>query len=229
MDTKPAYATYRLPIVMNQLARLDAHHRLLIGLGVAALTFTIASRYVIWPLQLLLTYDSYALTVNALAWLSMTYLHPREVLKAYKLQDSGRLLILIFAVAAALASFLAVIFLLDVVKQLNGHHLRLYIFLSALTVINSWVLLHSLFTLRYAHLYYQHEPGEGLNFPDTKQPGYQDFAYVAFGIGMTSQVADVGPTTSAFRRLILVHSLLAFAFNTLIVALSINVVSGVLS
>ncbi|MEZ0608298.1 DUF1345 domain-containing protein [Fibrella sp. WM1] len=214
---------------MNQLARLDAHHRLLIGFGVAALTFTIASRYVIWPLQLLITYDSYALTVNALAWLSMTYLHPLEALKAYKLQDSGRVLILIFAITAAMASFFAVIFLLDVVKQLNGHHLRLYIILSAITVINSWVLLHSLFTLRYAHLYYRQEPGEGLNFPDTKQPVYEDFAYVAFGIGMTSQVADVGPTNSAFRRLILVHSLLSFAFNTLIVALSINVVSGVLS
>lgn len=228
MDTGPAYVAHDQPTIMNKLARLDAHHRLLIGLGVGALAFTIASRYVIWPLQLLITYDSYALTVNALAWLSMTYLHPREMQKTYRLQDSGRVLILLFAITAALASFFAVIFLLDVVKQLNEDHIRVYIILSALTVINSWVLLHSLFTLRYAHLYYQQEPG-GLNFPDTNEPGYEDFAYVAFGIGMTSQVADVGPTTPAFRRLILAHSLLAFAFNTLIVALSINVVSGVLS
>ena len=97
-----------------------------------------------------------------------------------------------------------------------------------LTVVSSWTLLHTLFTLRYAHIYYQQNPAGGLNFPDTKQPGYADFAYVSFGIGMTSQVADVGPTSQRFRRLILMHSLLSFAFNTLIVALSINVVASLL-
>lgn len=213
---------------MKQLARLDAHHRLAIGIGVAALTYWFASRSLIWPSRLLLTYDSYALTINALAWISMAFLEPRETRQTYKMQDAGRVLILTFAIAAAIASFFAVIFLLDVVKQMGPRHLKPYVVLSIITVISSWVLLHTLFTLRYAHLFYQNNPGDGLNFPDTKEPGYPDFAYVAFGIGMTSQVADVGPTNRRFRRLILWHSLLSFGFNTLIVALSINVVSGLL-
>lgn len=213
---------------MKQLARLDTHHRLGIGIGVAALTFMITRPFMSWPSRLLLTYDSYALTIIALAWISMTYLHPSETRRTYQMQDFGRVLILIFAVCAAIASFFAVIFLLDVVKQLGPDHLRLYIVLSVITVVGSWVLLHTLFTLRYAHLFYQNNPGDGLNFPDTKAPTYPDFAYVAFGIGMTSQVADVGPTNRRFRQLILWHSLLSFGFNTLIVALSINVVSGLL-
>ncbi len=136
--------------------------------------------------------------------------------------------------SAAVASLFAVIFLLDTVKEVDPKldptqaHLRGYVILSVLTVLSSWTLLHTLFTLRYAHLYYLPTPAGGLNFPDTSQPGYADFAYVAFGIGMTSQVADVGPTNQRFRRLILTHSLLSFGFNTLIVALSINVVASLL-
>ena len=213
---------------MKQLARLDAHHRLAIGLGVAALTYLFTYRLMVWPTRLLFTYDSYALTVNALAWLSMTYLHPRETRRFYRMQDSGRVLVLLFAVFAALTSFFAVIFLLDTVKGMNASHLKPYVALSIVTVISSWILLHTLFTLRYAHLFYENNPGDGLNFPDTKEPDYPDFAYVAFGIGMTSQVADVGPTNRQFRQLVLWHSLLSFGFNTLIVALSINVVSGLL-
>jgi uncharacterized membrane protein len=164
----------------------------------------------------------------------MANLRPHEALKIYSLQDSSRLIILAFAVTAAVASLFAVIFLLNTVKEIDpaldpDHvHLHAYVILSVLTVVSSWTLLHTLFTLRYAHLYYQHRPADGLNFPDTKQPGYTDFAYVAFGVGMTSQVADVVPTNERFRRLILTHSLLSFGFNTLIVALSINVVASLL-
>ncbi|ARK10797.1 DUF1345 domain-containing protein [Fibrivirga algicola] len=214
--------------MLKQIARLDAHHRLAIGLGISLITYLISSQLVIWPIQVLLMYVSYALTTNVLAWVSMTYLLPHETRQTYRIQDSSRILILSFAIFAAVASLFAVIFLLNSVKTLHPVHLQGYVALSVLTVISSWTLLHTLFTLRYAHLYYQHNPAGGLNFPDTKQPGYADFAYVAFGIGMTSQVADVGPTTAPFRRLILTHSLLSFGFNTLIVALSINVVASLL-
>jgi uncharacterized membrane protein len=214
--------------MLKQITHLDAHQRLFIGLGVAMLTYLVSRPFVIWPTQILLMYVSYAMTVNSMAWLSMTQLEPHEAIKSYRIQDSSRLLILGFAVTAAIASLFAVIFLLDTVKKMSSSHMQAYIILSVLTVLSSWTLLHTLFTLRYAHLYYDSKPAGGLNFPDTKQPSYTDFAYVAFGIGMTSQVADVGPTSERFRGLILTHSLLSFGFNTLIVALSINVVAGLL-
>ncbi|MEZ0482958.1 DUF1345 domain-containing protein [Fibrella aquatica] len=216
--------------MLKQIARLDAHHRLAISLAVMCVTYLSSRSLVIWPTLILMMYVSYALTITILAWLSMAYLRPHEALKTYSLQDSNRVIILVFAIAAATASLFAVVFLLDTVKKIdpNQTHLRAYVSLSILTVVSSWTLLHTVFTLRYAHLYYQQTPAGGLNFPDTQQPGYADFAYVAFGIGMTSQVADIGPTNAQFRRLILTHSLLSFGFNTLIVALSINVVASLL-
>lgn len=214
--------------MLNRIARLDAHHRLAIGLGTSGLTYLLFRNQLITPSLILLIYVIYALVINGLACVSMTYLHPHEAQKTYRLQDSSRLVILTFAVTAAVASLFAVIFLLDTVKETHPDHMQAYVGLSVLTVVSSWTLLHTLFTLRYAHLYYEGKPPGGLNFPDTQQPGYSDFAYVAFGIGMTSQVADVGPTTQRFRGLILTHSLLSFGFNTLIVALSINVVAGLL-
>ncbi|MBO0937797.1 DUF1345 domain-containing protein [Fibrella sp. HMF5335] len=214
--------------MLNQLARLDAHHRLLIGICVALLALGLSYDIVTLPIRILAVYLSYSLTINVLTIISMANLHPSETRQTYKLQDQGRLFILIFAVTAAFASLFAVVFLVDMVKQSDPGHLKLYAGLSVITVISSWTLLHTLFTLRYGHLYYRSNPGSGLNFPDTKNPDYQDFAYVAFGIGMTCQVADVGPTSQRFRRLILLHSLLSFGFNTLIVALSINIVAGLL-
>ncbi len=214
--------------MINQLARLDAHHRLLVGLGVAAIALGVSYEIIALPIRILIIYLSYSLTINALTIFSMNNLHPSETRQTYKLQDQGRLFILAFAVTAAFASLFAVVFLVDMVKQTDPGHLKLYAGLSVVTVISSWTLLHTLFTLRYGHLYYRSNPGTGLNFPDTKNPDYQDFAYVAFGIGMTSQVADVGPTNQRFRRLILLHSLLSFGFNTLIIALSINVVASLL-
>lgn len=214
--------------MLNQLARLDAHHRLFIGFSVAALAFGLSYGIIALPIRILIIYLSYSLTINALTIFSMTHLHPSETRETYKLQDQGRFLILIFAVTAAFASLFAVVFLVDMVKQTDPSHLKLYAGLSVVTVISSWTLLHTLFTLRYGHLYYLSDPGSGLNFPDTQNPDYQDFAYVAFGIGMTSQVADVGPTSQGFRRLVLLHSLLSFGFNTLIIALSINVVASLL-
>lgn len=214
--------------MLQRITHLDAHHRLFIGLAVAVLTYLISRPFVIWPTQILLMYVSYAMTINGMAWLSMTQLEPHEALKNYRIQDSSRLLILGFAITAAIASLFAVIFLLDTVKKMSASHIEVYIVLSVLTVLSSWTLLHTLFTLRYAHVYYEGKPAGGLNFPDTNQPTYSDFAYVAFGVGMACQVADVGPTSERFRGLILTHSLLSFGFNTLIVALSINIVAGLL-
>ena len=214
--------------MLHQLARLDAHHRLFFGLATATLALGLSYQIMALPIRILVVYLAYSLTINILTVFTMANLHPSETRQTYKMQDQGRLLILTFAITAAFASLFAVVFLVDMVKQTDPGHLKLYAGLSVITVISSWTLLHTLFTLRYGHLYYGSDPGSGLNFPDTQDPDYQDFAYVAFGIGMTCQVADVGPTNGRFRRLILLHSLLSFGFNTLIVALSINVIASLL-
>lgn len=105
-----------------------------------------------------------------------------------------------------------------------------------MTIFSSWLLIHTMFALHYAHRYYGGEMEEpvgevnkGLAFPDGEpQPTYMDFVYAAFVIGMTAQVSDVQVTTPSMRRLVLLHSVFSFWFYAGILALAINFVSGLI-
>jgi uncharacterized membrane protein len=94
----------------------------------------------------------------------------------------------------------------------------------------AWTLTHTSYTLRYAHLFYRENDHEGgLEFPGRDEPDDFDFAYFAFTIGMTFQVSDVGVTSPLIRRTVLAHALLSFAYNTVIIALAINILAGFLN
>ena len=171
-----------------------------------------------------------------LAWLRIAIDEPANFLSKAKLQDSSRMTIFISVLVAACMSLFAVAYLLGSAKGLNRHSLTTHIVLSFATVVCSWVLIHTIFTLRYAHIYYGDsedldDPGHagGLQFPDEPTPNYMDFAYFSFVIGMTCQVSDVQITDRRLRQLALFHGLVSFAFNTAILALSINIVSGLFS
>ena len=131
-----------------------------------------------------------------------------------------------------MASLLAVVLLLGALQGAAPAVKWLHVVLALLAVLSSWLLVHTVFTLRYAHLYYDGDPGEeagGLDFPgDTKEPDYLDFAYFAFTIGMTAQTSDVAVSTQPMRLLTLLHGVLSFFFNTAVVALSINGLAGLL-
>ncbi|UFH56701.1 DUF1345 domain-containing protein [Spirosoma sp. KNUC1025] len=149
-----------------------------------------------------------------------------------RIEDSSRVLISIFAIAAAIASVFAVIDLLgSTTRQDPGYSLK--VFLAIYAVTSAWSLVHTVFTLRYAHLYYGNNseqssrPG-GLDFPNEPEPDYLDFAYFSFVIGMTSQVSDVTIGSKIMRRTALMHGVLSFAFNAIIVALTISGLSGLI-
>ena len=95
------------------------------------------------------------------------------------------------------------------------------------TVVGSWSLIHTVFAVRYAHLYYGSSQG-GLIFPGDGEPRYVDFLYYSFVVGMTSQVSDVQVAQSGLRRLTLIHGVLSFFFNTVILALAVSVGAGLL-
>jgi uncharacterized membrane protein len=95
------------------------------------------------------------------------------------------------------------------------------------SVVLSWSVVHTVFTLRYAHLYFS-PPLGGIDFNQNPHPRYLDFAYVAFTIGMTYQVSDTDLTTETIRAAALRHALLSFLFGTVILATTINVVAGLL-
>jgi len=171
-----------------------------------------------------------AVSFLILTWILMLQGTP-ELMRHHAQQlDAGRLAILSTIVAAACASLLAIVFLLRDTKGLPPNLLFLHLGLSVLTLVGSWMQVHTIFTMHYAHSYYgnrskQHgsySQANGLDFPGDEEPDFKDFLYFSFGIGMTCQVADVQTTSRSMRFLVLFHSVLSFFFNTAILALTLS-------
>ncbi len=222
----------------NWLWYLDAQHRLTLSLTVAALVFLLVPHSLRLLTRTLIAWNSGVLCLLLLAWSVIVTAHPRQIKKRAQTQDTNRLFIAVLFVSAACASLLAVAFLLGTSNTLPPKQLGLHIALSGVSMVFSWLVVHTVFTLRYAHYYYRperktpNEPNEthvgGLDFPGEEQPDYLDFAYFAFVLGMTFQVSDVAITSRLIRRVALLHGLLSFWFYTFIVALSINIISSFL-
>jgi len=99
---------------------------------------------------------------------------------------------------------------------------------GVLSVVLSWLFLNVMFAVHYAHGYYGDfgKKHAGLEFPDTPEPDYWDFAYFSIVVGMTFQVSDVQITSKYLRRVVLLHSVIAFFFNVFIIAITVNIVAG---
>ena len=143
-----------------------------------------------------------------------------------RLQDDGQVVILILVVISAVASLVAIAAELAVVKDMHGLLKVAHITLAGLTVVSSWAFIQVMFALHYAHEYYaalsQNKP-KGIQFPDEEQPDYGDFFYFSAIIGTSGQTADISFTSKSMRRLGSVHCILAYLFNTTVLALLINI------
>ncbi len=206
-----------------------------IALAIATTVWCSLNHRALRPTQSIATWDSFALSVLALAWLTIVFTPQKSLRSRAQAQDFSRTLIFIFVVAAACAGLFAVGFLFYTNKNSNDTHVGWHLALSLLAIILAWSLVHTVFGLRYAHKFYgddddpeTNKRAGGLQFPGDRPPDYMDFAYFAFVIGMTFQVSDVQIATRSFRQLVLVHSVLSFAFNTVILALTVNTVSSLL-
>lgn len=212
---------------------LDAHHRFITACIVAVVIFFgIYGRLTI-PTQLVLTWDAFALTMLALAWTVICTKDPYEARRNARLQDASSTFLFVLVISAATASLFAVGLLLAIAKKLSHTELAAYIVLALTAVFFSWMLVHTIFTLRYAHIYFhdarkvERENIAGdIIFPGKHSPDYLDFAYFSFVIGMTCQVSDVEIAAPKVRRLALVHGLISFAFNTAILAIFVNIIAG---
>ena len=149
-------------------------------------------------------------------------------------QDLGRWVILLAITAGALFSMLALAYIQKTMKAATGGEPAVYLAMIVVTIILSWSLVHTVFTLHYAHGYYGPSADDddtdglvgGLEFPSEPRPDYWDFMYFSFVIGMTGQVSDVQVSGRMLRRLALIHGIVAFFFNTIILALTINIVAS---
>lgn len=217
--------------------KLDARHRLMVAVLMSFITFLVFRDSVKTPALILICWIACALTVILLNWIIIFSSHPREVRKIARVQDSSLTFIFTFVTVAAVVSLGAIVYLLKTTKGLSETGKNEHIILAIAAVVISWWLLHTIYTLRYAHLYYDADvdcdgvckASGGLQFPGKDEPDYLDFVYFSFIVGMTFQVSDVNITSRRIRRACLMHAILSFAFNTAILALSINVISGLVS
>jgi uncharacterized membrane protein len=145
--------------------------------------------------------------------------------------DQPRASILAIMVIAICVSVGVIAMLLQQVPQLCGARRTIHVVLGLAALASSWLMIHTIYAFHYAHRYYERgkpdaSEGPGLRFPDGEEPDYFDFLYYAFVLGMTSQVSDVQVCSREMRRITLVHSVLSFGFNMLVLALSINVLAA---
>ena len=213
------------------IARMDARHRMLCAFIAASIVGLVVRTHALWSAALA-TYDTFAFIVLALMCLTIALTPVDRIRAVAQRQDVGRTLIFVFIVIVSCAALFGVAFLIRHGKP--EPHLTIHLLLALATVVLSWLLMHAVFSLRYAHKFYgdSETDGEkhagGLEFPVETLPDYRDFAYFSYVIGMTCQVSDVQVTSCEMRRLVLLHGILSFAFNTVILALTINTVSSLL-
>jgi uncharacterized membrane protein len=216
--------------------------RLGLGMTAGALAAGLSPVEMGWLTRAVAGWDGFALVELCLLVLNMRLADVEDIRRVAASEDFTRAAASTVVITGALASLVAVVGLLGTLKHLPEKAKALHLGLGIGAVALAWTLVHCVFTLRYAHSYYDtNDQGQdcgGLTFPDDAnktaadpklEPNYLDFAYFAFVVGMTAQTADIGISSRTIRGTALLHGLISFLFNTAIVALTIGTLGGMLS
>ena len=212
----------------NLFQRLTPLHRSLLSLAVAGIVFLIVPDSFTFILKLLLSWIGFALTYIICCWLVIYTLPVRLIKQKADKEDGSKTFVFLMILLASFASLFAVLMLVISGKpeQLSP---SIQIPVAIMGMLFSWSLVHTIFVFHYAHMYYKKgKKGAGLEFPGDEEPNYMDFAYFSFVLGCTFQVSDVEISSKEIRRTALFHGLLSFALNTFVVALTINIVAGLI-
>jgi uncharacterized membrane protein len=180
-----------------------------------------------WQVAILAGWDVAAGVFLVRVWGSVARLTGEETKAVATREDPNRAVADVTLVGASVGCLVGVGFTLAKAAHTKGNGATALVAMAVLSIVVSWAVVHTVFTLRYARLYYA-APEGGINFNEDMRPDFSDFAYLAFTIGMTYQVSDTDLTTRPIRRTALRHALLSFLFGTFIVAVTINVVADLL-
>jgi uncharacterized membrane protein len=183
---------------------------------------------------MILGWDALCATYISIMFLRMRGCTPDQLRAEAALDDEGRLTILTLVMSAAVVAIGAIALELSIAKSVHGAERIARIALAFGTLAASWVMVQLVFAQHYAHGYYDRDvesagDARGLRFPGDEEPDYWDFLHFAMIIGVASQTADIAICAKPLRRLNTVHALFSFSFNTVIVALTINLLAGVFS
>jgi uncharacterized membrane protein len=178
-----------------------------------------------WPYGLLIGWTIAAAVFVIWFWCTLWPMGPAATASHAVREDPSRAASDVLVLAAAAASLVAVGVLLVAGGSGGGADKDVQAGMSVLSVALAWGAVHTVFTTRYARLYYIGPPG-GIDFNEDLPPRYTDFAYLAFTIGMTFQVSDTDLKTKAIRATALRHALLSYLFGAVIIASMINLIAG---
>jgi uncharacterized membrane protein len=197
--------------------------RIVASLGVGLAVGVPVSIPLPWQLGLLLGWMAAATLFTVWMWFTIWPMDAHETAVHAVREDTGRATSDVLVLSAAVASLAAVALLLEAGSA--GPRKDLVAALSVASVALAWATVHTMFTTRYARLYYT-GPDGGIDFNEAEPPRYTDFAYLAFTIGMTFQVSDTDLRTKQIRRTALQHALLSYVFGAVVIATTINLIAG---
>lgn len=193
-------------------------------LGLAA-CFVLTPGSQAWWLRAVVGWDVAALALVVVDWATISKATAPETKRRAAEDDPGRVAVFALVLGSSLFSLFASGYVLKRVHDLSS----IWSGLALAAIVLSWLVTHTAYTLRYAHLYYRPGTQGGLNFPGDEPPADIDFAYFAFTIGMCFQVSDVTITSRECRQATLLHAVLSFFYNTAILALALNLAIGLMS
>ena len=207
---------------------VTARKRFAVTIVLGAVVAVVVGLQAAWPYAVVAGWDTAALIFSAWVWVMMASMTSADTAAHATQQEPGRAQADVLVLMAAVASLVAVGYVLVQASSAKGAAQDLLAGLGVLSVALSWLAVHTLFSLRYARLYYGGSPG-GIDFNQKAPPRYLDFAYVAFTLGMTFQVSDTDLQTPTIRTTALRHALLAYLFGAVILAATINLIAGLAS
>jgi uncharacterized membrane protein len=210
-----------------RLARL--HARLLISVAVGV-GLMLALMPLDWrlPTKLLTGWDAGVALYLVLVYFMMARAGVAEIRRRAAIQDEGAVALLVLSACAAVASLAAIVAELGKADPSQGWNELAF---GMGTILLSWLFVHSIFALHYAHEYYGERRDAqvgGLKFPGTQPPDYWDFLYFSFVVAMTSQVSDVAINSKVIRRLVNMHGVMSFFFNVAVLAVTVNMISNLI-
>ena len=213
----------------NPVRLLKAQPRFFTAVLAGALVWVILPRDWRASTRLLMAWDCATGLYLILALVMMARSNIERIRFRAALQDEGQIVILGLTSVTALISLGGVVAEMAAAKASGGHDGWRHIAIAVLTVLLSWSFTHTIFAIHYAHEYYaelEDELAGGLEFPGTEPPDYWDFVYYSFVIGTACATADVNVTSKDMRRITTLHCVVAFFFNTTILALTVNIGAG---
>ncbi len=212
----------------TKVSRLtDGRWRLLAAVAAALIGFSAADAAgTPVPAHLLIAWNAGAACYLILAWRLFLTTAPAQVRRLAEREDEARSVMLGIVLSLVLASLVAIVQALIIVRDAPPDEQGLVAGMAGLTLLSSWLLLQSIFVLHYAHRHFGDAKGEGFDFPGEPAKDYMDFVYLSFCIGATFQVSDTTVKTARLRNLITAHAATAYLFNTAILALGINILGS---